>query len=218
MLAQDHPYKASLTLNEWVRCAEIPWSGEMAIKSGRYWVTWANAHASNSNRIADLDFGFRSCVQEFLTALNDAGAKVLVSVTKRDARRAYLMHWSWKIYLGKCLPSAAQHLIGLDIEWDHGDAAASKAGAAEMVSGFQLAIPPRSSQPPSLISHHIPGRAIDMSIIWSDTIHVARKDGKKVPITYTSNPNKNTDLHAVGASYGVFKLKSDAPHWSFNGR
>jgi hypothetical protein len=33
-----------------------------------------------------------------------------------------------------------------------------------------------------------------------------------------SNVNANAALHVLGASYGVLKLVTDAPHWSHNGR
>ncbi|WP_198555623.1 hypothetical protein [Colwellia sp. 75C3] len=51
-------------------------------------------------------------------------------------------------------------MVGIDIQWDHGDLAESKAGALEMVKGFGLAVPPRSTNPPSLTSNHISGEAI----------------------------------------------------------
>jgi hypothetical protein len=37
------------------------------------------------------------------------------------------------------------------------------------------------------------------------------------PITFMTNPNLNTKLHAVGVPYRVKKLKTDAPHWSSDG-
>ena len=42
--------------------------------------------------------------------------------------------------------------------------------------------------------------------------------GTVVSVHYMSNPNANVPLHQVGESYGVKKHKSDAPHWSYNGR
>ncbi len=190
----------------------------MPTKSGKYWVTWAKTHAKNSNKINDLEASFMSNVKAFIKALTDAGAKVDVSTTKRNDKRAYLFHWSWKISQSKCKPSDAKKMIGVDIQWDHGDIAKSKAGALEMVNGFGLAIPPRSINPPSLTSNHVRGKAIDMTIKWNGTIKVKKKDGGEVQITYSSNVNKNTVLHSIGESYGVKKLKTDAPHWSYNGR
>jgi len=36
-------------------------------------------------------------------------------------------------------------------------------------------------------------------------------------IPFMTDVNANTSLHAVGASYGVRKLATDAPHWSHDG-
>lgn len=190
----------------------------MSNKSGKYWVTWANQNALNSSKLADLDAGFKAKVKEFIKALEDAGAKVSVSATKRNKKRAYLFHWSWKISQNKSKPSEATKMVGVDIEWDHGDLEKSKAGALEMVKGFGLAVPPRSIFPPSLTSNHIEGKAVDMTITWKNTIKVKKKDGTVVDIPFMQNVNGNTALHQVGDSYGVKKLKSDAPHWSYNGR
>ena len=187
-------------------------------KSGKYWVTWANTNAKNSDKVADLEAGFRGKLEAFKKALEDAGATVTVKSTKRSAKRAYLFHWSWKIYLGKCQPKDATAMVGVDIEWDHGDLAKSKTGAKEMVTGFGLAVPPKSTVAPSLTSNHISGKAIDMDIKWNGTLKVKKKDGTEVAIPFMSNVNANTKLHQVGESYGVKKHKSDAPHWSYNGR
>ena len=185
--------------------------------SGSYWVTWANANAKNSDKIVDLAEPFRTNVKAFIQALEDAGATVSVTATKRAAKRAYLFHWSWKIALGKVKPSAAKPMVGVDIEWDHSDLKASKAGAKEMVHGFGLAIPPDSNVAPSLTSNHIAGNAIDMGITWTGNIQVAKKDGKLVKVAYMTNANVNGQLHTVGASYRVIKHMSDKPHWSYYG-
>ncbi|GAA4360046.1 hypothetical protein [Kangiella marina] len=190
----------------------------MATKSGKYWVTWANSNALNSNSISDLDSTFQPKINAFIKALKDAGATVTVSTTKRSPKRAYLFHWSWKISQGKCKPQDAKSMVGVDIDWDHGDAAKSKAGALEMVRGFGLAVPPRSVFPPSLSSNHIQGKAIDMTINWKNNLKVKKKDGTVMTIAYMQNVNGNSMLHKLGESYGVKKLKSDAPHWSYNGR
>jgi hypothetical protein len=186
-------------------------------KSGKYWVTWANAHAKNSDSVDDLVDPFKSNAKAFIKALEDAGAKVKVTSTLRHANRAYLFHWSWKIALGKAKPSDATAKLGVDIEWDHGDAAKSKAGAQEMVTGFGLAVPPKSNVAPSLNSVHIAGKAIDMDITWTGVLKVCKKDGTTVDVVFMADPNANTKLHTVGESYGVKKLKNDAPHWSHDG-
>lgn len=190
----------------------------MATKSGKYWVTWADTNAKNSTGINDLVEPFKANAKAFKKALEDAGATVVVSTTKRSDKRAYLFHWSWKISQGKCKPSEATKMVGVDIEWDHGDDAKSKAGALEMVNGFGLAVPPKSVNAPSLTSNHISGKAIDMTITWTGKLKFKKKDETEVEITYMPNVNANTALHTLGESYSVKKLKTDAPHWSDNGR
>lgn len=185
--------------------------------SGTFWVTWADTNAKNSDKIDDLAEPFRTNVKAFIQALEDADVTVSVSATKRAAKRAYLFHWAWKISLGRVKPSSAKPMAGVDIEWDHGDLKASKAGAKEMVRGFGLAIPPDSNVAPSLTSNHITGNAIDMGIIWTGNTQIAKKNGTLVKVAYMTNPNVNHHLHTVGASYRVIKHTSDAPHWSYNG-
>lgn len=190
----------------------------MPINSGKYWVAWASASAKNSDKLEDLEVTFRSNVKAFIKALTDAGATISISTTKRSDKRAYLFHWAWKISQSKCKPSDAKKMIGVDIQWDHGNLEKSKAGALEMVNGFGLAVPPKSINPPSLTSNHISNKAIDMTIKWYGVINVKKKDGTDVRVTYSTNVNTNTVLHSIGESYGVKKLKTDAPHWSFDGR
>lgn len=190
----------------------------MDARSGAHWVVWANIHARNSRRIEDLDASFRRDVEAFIAALEAAGARVEVSATRRSPKRAYLFHWSWKIANRKCRPADADPMAGVGIRWDHGDDAASRTGALEMTRGFGLAMPPRSVYAPALTSNHIAGRAIDMTVRWNGTLELSRKDGPTVRIAWTPDVNANLALHDVGASYGVRKLRSDAPHWSFNGR
>ena len=186
-------------------------------KSGLFWVTWANAHAKNSTSVDDLVEPFRANAKAFIKALKDGGANVDVGTTTRSDKRAYLFHWCWKIGLGKAKASEATTMMGVDIEWDHGDAEKSKKGAKEMIDGFGLAVPPSSTNAPALLTNHTPGKAIDMDIAWTGTMKVKRKDGTEESVVFMQEVNKNTKLHAVGASYGVKKLTTDAPHWSLDG-
>jgi hypothetical protein len=187
-------------------------------KSGSYWVTWANAHANGSTDLDDLVDPFKSNVKDFIQALQDAGATVTVGETKRSDKRAYLFHWCWLIGLGKKKASDADEMVGVEIDWDHGNDQDSKDGAKEMIDGFGLAVPPASTNAPALNSNHIAGKAIDMNITWQGTIKIKKKDGTEVSVAYKADVNQNTDLHAVGDSYSVIKLTTDAPHWSVDGR
>jgi hypothetical protein len=186
-------------------------------KSGVYWVTWADGHARNSSSVDDLAGSFQANVKAFIKALEDAGATVDIVVTKRSDKRAYLFHWCWLIGLGEAKASDATDMNGVDIEWDHGNAEKSKQAAKVMIDHFGLAIPPSSTNAPALDSNHITGTAIDMKITWTGTIKIKKKDGTEESVVFMDDVNSNTKLHAVGASYGVSKLTSDAPHWSLDG-
>jgi hypothetical protein len=200
--------------------------------SGKQWVAWADEHAKSSaakvkhlkeplrtdTMVKDLVEPFRSHVQAFIAALRAAGARVHATDSKRNPKRAYLFHWSWRIALDKAKPSEAKPMAGVDIRWDHGDAAKSRAGAKEMVQGFGLAVPPKSTVAPAPHSNHIDGNAIDMLITWTGILHVKKKNGRFEDVPFMSDPNKNHKLHVVGDSYQVIKHKHDAPHWSINGK
>src|SRR5262245_34783543 len=186
-------------------------------KSGSFWVGWANAHAQNSSSVDDLAEPFKASATAFIKALRDAGASVEVTATRRSDRRAYLFHWSWRIGLGKVKASDAQAMPGVDIEWDHRDEELSRKGAKEMIDGFGLAVPPSSINPPALTSRHIAGLAIDMDITWAGAVTIKKRDGSGESVPFMADVDKNAKLHAVGASYGVMKLITDAPHWSHDG-
>lgn len=192
----------------------------MPTKSGMFWVSWANVNAIASKSVDDLAEPFRSKAKAFITALRDAGATVDVMNTLRSPKRAYLFHWCWRISQahGTAQQADADPMPGVDILWNHGSEIATRAGAAEMVAGFGLAVPPQSTNPPSKSTNHTKGAAIDMTIRWAGTIRVKKADNTVVAIPFQANVNANTALHTVGSSYGVHKLVTDAPHWSHNGR
>lgn len=188
------------------------WSPPAALLSGATWWQANQGTYPNSAQVADLAPTFRRKVTEFLSALEDAGAKVLVSSTRRDARRAQLMSHSWRIARGELGAEEASSILGVPIAWQHATLARSRAAAQEMVDLFDIAYEP------SLRSLHIEGRAIDMTIGWTGTLRIRDRAGARHGITTPRSGNTNRDLHAVGASYGVIKLLSDPPHWSETGR
>ena len=115
-----------------------------------------------------------------------------------------LFHWAWKISQGKCKPSAANKMIGVDIQWDHGDLVKSKAGALIMVKGFGLALPPRSTNPPSITSNHISGPRTD--VIRQLTRPVMRAAPGRLQ-TFNYEPDSGRlEVSASGASDGVLVL------------
>lgn len=179
--------------------------------SGAAWWHANQASFPNSAAVADLDPGFRTKVESFLAALAKANATVRVAATRRNAGRAALMHWSFKLSKGVVKAKDVPAIPDCDIDWVHADEKASQKAAKEMVDLFQIVYQP------SLTSLHIRGLAIDMNISWAGTMKIAGSDGVEVEIGTPLSGASNTDLHAVGKGYGVIKLLSDKPHWSSNG-
>jgi hypothetical protein len=179
--------------------------------SGGAWWHANQANYPNSAKLADLTSPFSEKAIQFIGALKAAGAQVSVSSTLRNPIRAYLMHFSGTIASGADAPSAVPAKAGCPIVWDHGNLAQSKAAAAEMYALFKIKFPA------SLTSLHIQGKAVDMTITWSGTLTVTDADGVKHALGAPRSGETNKDLHEVGATYGVHKLLSDAPHWSSTG-
>jgi hypothetical protein len=185
----------------------------MSNLSGKDWWRTNQAQYPNSREINDLDPGFQTQVEDFIGALRDAGAIVIVSSTRRNAIRAYLMHYSWRVAYGDIEPEDVPKRGGVDIEWDHGDLESSRNGAEEMVKLFGMA------HIASLTSNHIRGKAIDMTISWRDALIIRRSGRIEAKIESGTRTGRNRELHEVAYSiFGVRKLLSDPPHWSQNGR
>jgi hypothetical protein len=179
--------------------------------SGAAWWHANQANYPNSAKLADLASPFREKAMRFIEALEAAGAQVNVSATLRNRTRAHLMHYSWAVAHGAIAPAAVPAVQGCAIKWDHGNLAQSKQGAQEMVDLFGIVYAP------ALTSLHIQGEAVDMTIGWSGTLTIADANGVKHSLGAPRSGETNTGLHAVGATYGVHKLLSDAPHWSSTG-
>ncbi len=90
----------------------------------------------------------------------------------------------------------------------HGEALAAAAG---MIEEYSLV------HRPARFSWHVEGRAIDMIISLTGDLTIAKKDGSIETISTSPKNGSNKQLHAVGATYGVFKLVPDPPHWSEDG-
>lgn len=180
--------------------------------SGAAWWHANQARFPNSSMLADLASPFREKVVAFVGAMKQAGANVTVSATLRHPTRAKLMLFCYQVAKGEVAPGAVPALPGCDINWDHGNTAASRRAAQEMVDLFGIVFKPSSGT-----SRHTIGCAIDMSIRWTNSITMLDANGAAVTLGLPRNGEANTGLHAVGASYGVMKLLSDKPHWSDNG-
>jgi hypothetical protein len=178
---------------------------------------WISAFPT-SNKTEDLVEPFRTDVTRLLSSLQTAHASVEIAATFRPPQRAYLMHFSFAIARENMDPRAVPGMSGVPIQWahtdihNHFDRKASKSAAEEMVLGYEIVYSP------ALRSRHTEGKAIDMTITWDASLVMVDGKGKKVTISTTPrNGAHNSQLHAVGASYGVVKLLSDAPHWSSDG-
>ena len=193
-----------------LRTIKLP-AASSTIFSGAEW--WrANQHKyPNSAEISDLAPAFASAVGNFIRALETAGAIVVVAATRRNRMRAHLMHYSWRVAHRDIPPDRVPRVPEVPIIWDHGDDTASRKAAQEMVDLFEIVYKP------SLTSNHIFGTAVDMKISWTQPILVTNARRREVLVDLPRNDATNKTLHAVGASFGVRKLLSDAPHWSANG-
>jgi hypothetical protein len=177
--------------------------------SGSHWVRFFPA----SRSIDDLASPFRQRVRAFENALRDAGATITVTNTLRPPERAYMMHYSVRLNNRELDPDEVPPLAGIDIDWVHYNDAISFQAARDMVQAFDI-----GSNPAALRSRHTQALAIDWIIEWKSTLKI--KNGNNQIVTITSTPregNDNEDLWEVGASYGVYKLEYDPPHWSVDG-
>lgn len=181
--------------------------------SGSSWT----ARFPGSNSTTELTSTFQASVDAFIAALRAANATVNISATYRPPERAYLMHHAWRIANDGFDPAAVPPFTGVEIAWLHRDAtgnpdlAASRSASQDMVNSFSMAFIA------ALTSRHTQRRAIDMSISWTGTLTIADATGASVSITSSPRNGNNPDLHAIGASYGVYKLVNDPPHWSDDG-
>jgi hypothetical protein len=181
--------------------------------SGAAWWHTNAARYGDSIRVDDLEADFRGRVIDFLGALNEAGATVGVVSTRWSKQRGYLMHYSWQVANSRLPAAAVPPMPGVDIQWDHGDATRSLKAAQEMVGLFGM------GRDATLTSPHFDGKAIDLDITWQQTLRVKQPDGTHAEITsLPRNGGNNTELHQVGAGFGVYKLVTDPPYWSSDGR
>lgn len=184
--------------------------------SGANWVQIANTSGwVNSTDFAALDSSWGPSAQAFVDGLRSAGATVRVTSGLRHPNRAFLMHFAWGVAHGQYTPAQANarcQAQGIDINWDHGNLAASKAAAQALVGAFGLV------RQASITSNHIHGKAMDIKI--SNLPGSINMNGK----TYTtqrgaSNQSAAASVAPIGNDMGVKWFGSgDWVHWSHNGR
>jgi hypothetical protein len=182
--------------------------------SGKHWRAKADEMGWNAmTSLDELDESFRSNVERFIEALRDGGATVVISTTKRYIQRAWLMHNAWVVAHGGALPKDDPH--GTGIVWDHGNKAATRQAAREMIGpgGFNMAFDA------SMRSMHFSGKAVDLTISDLPEEWTFMHGDKEVTVKLgTAKAPDNANLHrAADAFFGVKKLLGDRPHWSENG-
>ena len=191
----------------------------LADPSGRQWIK----RFPTSVDTGDLSMPFRGGVEAFISALRAAGATVTIAATLRDPKRAYLMHWAWRIVRQNTDPLTVPPMNGVNIAWTHEDHDGkysrheSIQAARDMVCGFDML---KLGAAPALNSRHTKGCAIDMAIFWGQTLLIQNSYGVTVEIATTPRTGVNPQLARVGESYGVIKYNRsgrDDPHWSDNG-
>jgi len=181
--------------------------------SGASWVS----EFPTSTEVSDLDSSFSGKVQRFISALKTAGATVTISATKRPAERAYLMHWAWRIAKENYNAQKVPAKDGVNINWWHGNQADSKTAAQAMVDKYKI---DKLKVAPSLTSHHIAGKAIDMSVSWSRELTIKNPKGVEILIKSSPKDHTNAALIAVGKSFQVIhfiEVDKDKVHWSVDG-
>jgi hypothetical protein len=190
-------------------------SADTRVLSGSAWV----AEYPTGTTIAELtDATFKANVQAFhdamvVAATPENALNISISASFRPVERAHLMHYAFRVHNGTTTPAAANTAsaaAGININWDHGNLATSKAKAGEMVTAYDIAYAP------ALNSRHTEGKAIDWTITWTGSLMIAKKD-ETTKLDCTGSGSSSGFLHKVGASYGVHKLVSDPPHWSTDG-
>jgi hypothetical protein len=217
-------------LPEWTSTYTISWNLEPfcelfgTVSGQKPWV----AFYPDSKRPEDLHAPFRGNVNDFIHALEAAGATVTVETTYRPDERAWLMHQSSKIARGASIPPP-DYPHGFDqvpICWEHRrsngsvDTHASRAAATAMTTkkgGYNIAFPP------AYPSRHTLHLAIDMKITWEHNPLVLHPPRHRPIMIHGSCPAlcsgaTNHELWAAGHRYWhVQKLAADPPHWSDNG-
>jgi hypothetical protein len=203
-LALAHPIAAPLV---------PPQDGDV---SGPAWVL----RYPDSKSLGALKGAFQINATRFIAALRHAGAVVTINTTFRPEERAYLMHYSTSIALGKISPDkvpAGPHKSPVPIRWVHTNAQgmpdmiASVKAAAAMKQAYGIAYPP------ALHSRHTQHLAIDMTITWARDIFVYDRDYKRHWLYGPGIGSNCQRLHAIGETYHVYKLLKDPPHWSVDG-
>ncbi|MDX9723503.1 MAG: M15 family metallopeptidase [Myxococcota bacterium] len=187
-----------------------------ATKSGSHIPGWATQQGYvNSTNFGDLDATWGPKAETFVTGLRGSGASVNVTAGLRHPKRARIMRTAWDLAGGAvnvATANADSAAAGVAVDWDHGNAAASRTKAAQTKSAFGLVARP------SLTSNHIAGKAIDMSIqnVPANLTVGGRAFQARARSGGTLDESK---VKHIGDAFGVIWYgPGDYVHWSHNGR
>jgi hypothetical protein len=199
--------------------------------SGAHWKKIADDNWGGATpNIAELESSFGSDLTKFLDML--AANNITYSLTSgyRPPQRSYLFHYCVKVAKGKIAPKDVPAMVGVDIVWDHGNAAASKAGAQALADAFGLV--GVAAHP----SNHNAGTAVDMKLDFSAnagnkltyviggktiTRTIKTSDEARVGVSAKGKSISgigSRELSKAGADFGVKRaVDSDIVHWSRTG-
>ena len=217
------------------KAADAPKTDEAEKKrlSGKHWKAIADEKWPGSDSVDKLSDGFKPKAQAFLDMLAANSISHEISATLRPKELSYLFHYCLEVASGRMKPKDVPTQAGVDINWDHGDDAKSKAGAQEMADAFGLV--GIAAHP----SNHNGGDAMDMKLDFSKNT----KDGKNelkykqgdkdVPRTIKIDDEARVgvsakgkkianiadrELSKAGADFGVKRgIDTDIVHWSLTG-
>ena len=199
--------------------------------SGAHWKKIADDNWGGATPdIAELESSFGADLTKFLDMLAANNITYSLESGYRPPQRSYLFHWCVKVAKGKVAPKDVPAMDGVDIVWDHGNAAASRAGAQALADAFGLV--GVAAHP----SNHNAGTAVDMKLDFSGnpgnkltytiggktiTRTIKTSDEARVGVSAKGKSISNIggrELSKAGADFGVKRaVDSDIVHWSRTG-
>jgi hypothetical protein len=199
--------------------------------SGAHWKKIADDNWGGATpNIAELESSFGSDLTKFLDMLAANNITYSLASGYRPPERSYLFHYCVKVAKGKIAPKDVPAMAGVDIVWDHGNAAASKAGAQALADAFGLV--GVAAHP----SNHNAGTAVDMKLDFSGnksnkltyniggktiTRTIKTSDEARVGVSAKGKSISgigSRELSKAGADFGVKRaVDSDIVHWSRTG-
>ena len=200
--------------------------------SGPHWKAIADARWGGAvPNISELQASFGSDLQRFIDMLAANSIIVKPQSGVRPPERAYLFHYCVKVWKGKIKPKDVPAMAGVDIIWDHGDDAVSRAAAEQLADVFELV------GVAALKSNHSAGTAMDMVMNFTgnttNTIeyeHNGRTVRRRIKVDDEARHDRKNrgkvisniagrELTKAGNDFGIKRaIDNDIVHWSRTGR